>query len=555
MGVIDMGHLNLTPLLVRLGETLWKDSRMAIKKVATQLDSDAVDKLLVLCEEVMRATPAGAQRFVEPAAGVLARATSKQHHIVFGRRGSGKSSLLRKTAADLTVDRRPVAFVDLETFKGHTYPDVLISVLLSTLKAFATWLDDTATTPASKVKFWEKVFGTGPKRAAFNKVATAAVRKDLGGLITDLENQLHEADAMQMQQKKAHGGEVTNEVGGSFEVKVHGLGGGATASSAEKATTSTETTSTYVHQKVEYLHQHIMQYRDLFQKLSKLSDGPSFLILDDLYHIRKVDQPRVVDYFHRIAKGSNVWLKIGTIKHRSVWYVHGDPPIGMKENDDVKEINLDVSLEEFETLRKFLHSVLDDLTKEAGLRTSDVIKRASIERLIIASGGVARDFVGILSKAISKARNRLSSDVRRSHVGTEDVNNGTGDYFPSKQAELKRDSADESDYLEAAFSHLRDFCLNDAKSNVFLVDQKLEGPRRDAINQLVDLRLVHPVKSRVTLKTQSQGRLFEAYMLDLSQYSASRKVRGIRLVDLGPETNQDQMRRAGLIYGGYVSEE
>ena len=105
--------------------------------------------------------------------------------------------------------------------------------------------------------------------------------------------------------------------------------------------------------------------------------------------------------------------------------------------------------------------------------------------------------------------------------------------------------------LEAAFAHLRDFCLNVAKSNVFLVDQKLEGPRRDAINQLVDLRLVHPVKSRVTLKAQSQGRLFEAYMLDLSQYSASRKVRGISLVDLGPGTNQDLMRRAGLIYGGY----
>ncbi|MHB1283521.1 MAG: hypothetical protein ACYCZI_06550 [Metallibacterium scheffleri] len=524
---------------------------MVKKKIATQLDSNAVSKLLVLCEEVMRATPSGAHRFVEPAAGVLASATSKQHHIVFGRRGSGKSSLLRKTAIDLTIDRRPVAFVDLETFKGHTYPDVLISVLISTLKAFATWLDDAATAPASKAKFWVKFFGAAPKRAAFNKVETDTVRTKLGSLIDDLETQLHQADAVQMQQKKSYGDEVANTVGESFGVKVHGVGGGATVSSAEKTMTGTETTSTYVHQKVEYLHQHIMQYRELFQQLSRLSDGPSFLILDDLYHIRKADQPKVVDYFHRIAKGSNVWLKIGTIKHRSVWYVHGDPPIGMKENDDVKEINLDVSLEEFETLRKFLHSVLDDLTKEAGLRTSDVIKRPSIERLIIASGGVARDFVGILSKAISKARNRLGSDVRRSHVGTEDVNNGTGDYFPSKQAELKRDTADESDYLEAAFAHLRDFCLNGAKSNVFLVDQKLQGPERDAINQLVDLRLVHPVRSRVTLKAQSQGRLFEAYMLDLSQYSASRKVRGVSLVNLGPGTDQDLMRRAGLIYGGY----
>src|SRR6185312_17078882 len=152
---------------------------MATKSASTHLDSGAVDKLLVLCEEVMRATPAGAERFVEPAAGVLARAISKQHHIVFGRRGSGKSSLLRKTEADLTIDRRPVAFVDLETFKGHTYPDVLISVLLSTLKAFATWIDNAATSPASKTSFWRKIFGKAPSRPAFNKAATTNVRQEL----------------------------------------------------------------------------------------------------------------------------------------------------------------------------------------------------------------------------------------------------------------------------------------------------------------------------------------------------------------------------------------
>ena len=106
------------------------------------LNSPEVDELLVLCEEVMRATPEGANRFIEPAPGVLSLAKSKQHSIVFGRRGSGKSSLLRKTAADLTVDRRPIAFVDLETFKGHTYPDVLISVLIKTLGEFELWLDE-----------------------------------------------------------------------------------------------------------------------------------------------------------------------------------------------------------------------------------------------------------------------------------------------------------------------------------------------------------------------------------------------------------------------------
>src|SRR5438309_5259094 len=90
------------------------------------LNSQSVEALEVEIEEATRSSEEGVKRFIEPAHGTLSRALAKRPHIVFGRRGSGKSSLLRKAAADLTVDRRPLAFVDLESFKGHSYPDVLI---------------------------------------------------------------------------------------------------------------------------------------------------------------------------------------------------------------------------------------------------------------------------------------------------------------------------------------------------------------------------------------------------------------------------------------------
>ena len=73
----------------------------------TILDSPEVAKLVTLVEEAARSTEEGVKRFVEPAQGTLRRAINKRQHMIFGRRGSGKSSLLRKAAADLTVDRRP----------------------------------------------------------------------------------------------------------------------------------------------------------------------------------------------------------------------------------------------------------------------------------------------------------------------------------------------------------------------------------------------------------------------------------------------------------------
>jgi hypothetical protein len=83
-------------------------------------------------EEATRATRVRLKHFIEPGEGTLRRATSRRHHIVFGRRGSGKSSLLRESAAHLTVDRRPIAFVDLEPFKSLSYPDLLLSGILRT---------------------------------------------------------------------------------------------------------------------------------------------------------------------------------------------------------------------------------------------------------------------------------------------------------------------------------------------------------------------------------------------------------------------------------------
>jgi hypothetical protein len=77
------------------------------------LSSETVEQLAILIEEATRSTDEGVKRFIEPALGTLQRAVAKRPHIVFGRRGSGKSSLLRKAVCDLTVDRRPIAFVDL----------------------------------------------------------------------------------------------------------------------------------------------------------------------------------------------------------------------------------------------------------------------------------------------------------------------------------------------------------------------------------------------------------------------------------------------------------
>lgn len=273
--------------------------------------------------------------------------------------------------------------------------------------------------------------------------------------------------------------------------------------------------------------------------------------MDDLYHIRKSDQAKVIDYFHRVAKGNNLWLKIGTIKHRSQWYQHSDPPIGMKLGDDAKEINLDISLEKFATLRDFLKKILSNLMLETPpLTIKGLLNPTAIDRLTIASGGVTRDFIGIFANSISQAKDREKEHHRGPKIGAEDVNLATGDYAPLKQEEFKLDTDSERAELEAAFKKLVTFCTEKSKCNVFLIQQKLSGAMRDSIDQLIDLRLIHPVKSRVTLKKGAAGELFEAYMLDVSQYTAARKVHEFQIVELSAAEKDETIRKASLVYSG-----
>jgi hypothetical protein len=164
---------------------------------------------------------------------------------------------------------------------------------------------------------------------------------------------------------------ITSRVGGAaIPVKLN-----ATASATSKDSVGTESRAEYTSKKIELLHRNIMRYKDLFKRMADLAGGPTFLLLDDLYHIRWEDQAQVLDYFHRIAKGSNLWIKIGTIRHRSRWYVFGNPPIGMKLGDDAEEIDLDVTLEKYDLNKRFLLRILENFVKEAGLQAGRIPDR------------------------------------------------------------------------------------------------------------------------------------------------------------------------------------
>lgn len=517
------------------------------------LDSDEVQRLAKIVEESTRSTREGVKFFIEPAPGTLARAKNKRHHVIFGRRGSGKSSLLAKVTEDLTISRTPIAYVDLEEFKGHSYPDVLLSVLIKALTEFKRWLETAAVNPANKTSFWGKFFGSKPQRGAFNKAKTLQLASDVGLLVDELTTALLSSDEAKMQSlvRRETTDELHTAISAGISVpKVIPVKLEGTAAATNKEAAAAEMRSEYTSRKIELLHRNIMRYKAIFAQMAELADGPTFLLFDDLYHIRLDDQAQVLDYFHRIAKGSNLWIKVGTIRHRSRWYVFGNPPYGMKLGDDAEEIDLDVTLEKYDLTKRFLIRILENFARESGVQLDDFLTDGARDRLVLASGGVARDFLTILRRALDFARERVARGemARGERIGAEDVNRAAGENDKFKREDFSRDAGpEEQGRLLNTFEEASEFCLNKAKANCFLVDKDLSSPDVANIAELVDLKFLHHVKSRVTVRDR-QHRLYDAYMLDLSQYAGERARQNFEIVEFWGRDADDSLRKTRFIY-------
>lgn len=526
--------------------------------MAAPIFDTTVNQLATIVEEGARANARNTKRFIEPAEGTLRRATTKRHHIIFGRRGSGKSSLLFKSADTLSAEGRPIAYVDLEPYKGHHYPDLLISVLLVTFKIFREWLES-AKLPSEFGRTWRTVW--------LRKSRTAKGRRKerllaaLDKVIRDLKDQLQFVDGAAMVSKASRGDKEAQSAMVKANVKAGMPAAGAAEvetnfNAASESTEAKEEEEKYTRSKKDYLHRKILDLRDIFQQFTALTGGDCFLFLDDLYHISRSDQPQLIDYFHRVAKGNNLWLKVGSIRHRSTWYTNAPQPIGLKIGDDADEINLDLTLETFAGSRHFLCMVLNTYIDEAKAPSLDsLLADGGLDRLVLASGGVTRDFLGLFRRAIEAAKERLTKakdSPRGEKIGAEDVNLAAGAYGDTKKAEFQRDTLDDRERLEAAIQKIRSFCLQKTKTNIFLIDQDLTGSDYDLVQELVDLRLIHHVRSRVTVR-EFPGKNFRALLLDVSQYSGERKKRDVEMLEFWKDANKEELRRRLLVYDPSVS--
>ena len=471
------------------------------------LDNPKVDSLKNLIKDSFRIRPNHDPIYVD-VSDHLTRLKSKQHQVIFGRRGSGKSCLLvyfkKKEAPKLNA---LTIYIDTDEIKRLGYPDVLIRLLLSIMES----------TPTAK-QWWRKF--------VFRK-------SKIQNHIENLRVLLNQAETRKIKEedKKSTG----IDAGGAY--------GGANAKFSRSK--SLGKLSEFQENKLDTLERYLSDYKAaLIEELSTSKYDSGYVILDDYYLIIKERQPDVIDYMHRLLRGTDYYLKVGTVRHRTNLIRNEQQTIGVELRQDIEEINLDRTLENLSSASEYLSSILNSMGKKVELpnASTELFNPQAFEKLVIASGGVPRDFLTIFVDSIDVA---ISSGKINTLTPTNIWKSASSLSYRTKLKNLRDDVYTDADSIENVFRDLMRFCIQEKKKTCFLIsqDEAQKLPHiHEIILQLMDFKLIHIVEPDTSAASGRQGR-YEAYTLDFSLFMEPRK----RNIDIIEFWNFDESgRRIGI---------
>jgi hypothetical protein len=451
----------------------------------------------------------------------LEDASARANHVIFARRGCGKTLLLHDSRGKLRAEIRSI-YLNCEDFKQHTFPNVLIEIL----KALFTEIDN-------NINGW---FG--------KKARTKAIVKQILGRL----NTMHQApDARTEQVKETSDQESNKKMSGAISAGKSNFKAKFAAGAATRTNLNTELTFERHKEKLQELDLWLPELKANLKEFFAISTNVRaiFLQIDDLYHLRRADQAFIVDYIHRLCKDVPLYFKIATIRHASSLYLaRRGQPIGAQERHDYQPINIDYTFSDFTRTESQNRHILTEYGRRAGLNERELeslFKGEGFSRLVMAGGGVPRDVLSLFLEAMSS--------LHGEQIGKDEVRVLSRPNLERRIEELKQDAhTDEQAALIAGIYVLREFCLN-KRTNVFLVPEQLlqkdEG-MKSLFNRLLDYRIIHQAASALTHKSTSGN--FQAFAIDIGAYAHFRKMQGrFSEIDVSDRAAKDKMRSAPVL--------
>lgn len=481
------------------------------------VDKQKLARLRQLITEGLRVQLGGERIKYINVGHALEDASARQNHVVFARRGCGKTLLLHASSGQLPGDIRAI-YLNCEDFKRHSFPNVLIEILVSLFSDIESHL-----------------WGWFGKKKETKKLLAEIIKK--------LKTMHSEPDSIAENVKATSG----REIAGALSIEAGTEGGKIGVNASKTSKSEIERAFQHHREKLQDLDRWLPELKKSLRAFFSLSTKVKtiFLQVDDLYHLKRADQAFVVDYIHRLCKDVPIFFKIATMRHASTLFADREgQPIGAQERHDFQPINIDYTFSDFKRTSSQNWQILKEYGRQAGMdetELSQLFKGEGFDRLVMAGGGVPRDVLSLFLEAMSAHDGEP--------VGKDEVRVLSKSNLERRIEELKKDShADEQDLLIAGIYMLREFCLT-RKTNIFLVPEKVMQQQEEwksLFNRLLDYRIIHQAGSALTHKSVPGN--YQAFAIDIGCYAHFRKMESrFTEIDVSKASAKDQMRSAPIL--------
>lgn len=243
---------------------------------------------------------------------------AKQNHVVFARRGCGKTLLLTQSSTR-TADDVNTIYLNCEDFKRHSFPNVLLEILQAVFSEMAKSVSGTYR------DFW----GFRRKRLARQ-------------ILADLNRIKRMPDSRSTSVKRARSESSEKSRGGNASANSPLVDLGLSETNRAATTMSIEMAYDEHYEKLEELNRELPHYKEKIGEFFDCEQAAKalFVQIDDLYHLERVNQAFVVDYVHRLCKDLPLFFRFATLRHVSTLYVdNGGQPFGAQERHDYQPVN------------------------------------------------------------------------------------------------------------------------------------------------------------------------------------------------------------------------
>ena len=243
----------------------------------------------------------------------------------------------------------------------------------------------------------------------------------------------------------------------------------------------------------------------------------------------KINQSQFLDYIFSSVRDSAISIKVASIEHLTRTF-RIESQVGMQLSQDITPVNLDFNLESPSRTQEFLESVLKTFVETVGIGAiSKFMPANSRGRLILASGGVPRDYLRLVASAIEQAVNNRDAAAK---ISTQDVNEAAAALANERKRDLRDDvESDQSQEVLAAIEKLSRSVRDQGFSFFRVTEADRTHENYDVLSKLVDLRFIHVVTPSLSAKSRKDQR-FEGYTLNLSEFSERRLFSSLNTLDI-----------------------